>query len=267
MVVKLESELSENRYRFKGTVGPFRLGDNSRECYAPHFANELFVGSQRVDAIMAAPESGAHTATAKIRYSVHRGKRSGGKRSTAPISVDLGPSVFEAEQELEAIVQVLASDAPNPVIEKRDDAISGAMADCFRPVQVAAVKREFGRSGIELTGFIMIDTPPPVPVAFDVFVLHGGLEYAAGNFVRDCASNGLSAWGFSLEKWEHGNAEPVNIVLRANPRLAEETTDIFEVWVGELTYADIPVGDTRQPPPRPDMQKLMERYLKQPGRP
>ncbi|MFN0057615.1 MAG: hypothetical protein ACKVX7_04090, partial [Planctomycetota bacterium] len=255
--IEFQSDLPRGRYAFRGELGAFDLGESSRPSVMPHFSGEYVSGMRDHDAVLAAPpDPGTHIVTARLKFSIHRAKHSGSKRSSSPIPNEFGPAIFDAEPELTASVEVRDPDDENPVKKIHDPLLACEMTKAFRPSRLFVRKNPFAEGRHELSGYILIDAPPPAAVAFDVFVRVGEREFQAGNFTRGRGTSGLSEWGFMIDRWTHGTSQPVSVVFRANPQLVEETTDLFEVWVGELLYENVAVADTEPPREPPRLPKI-----------
>jgi hypothetical protein len=82
----------------------------------------------------------------------------------------------------------------------------------------------------------------PANVAFDVFGRRDGVER---QLTTICASRRIGAGGeFHYSRSEFfPDAETIDLVLRSNPRVAEESLDITLIWGGEIVYEDAPLRE------------------------
>ena len=81
----------------------------------------------------------------------------------------------------------------------------------------------------------------PEDVAFDVFARYDGHDYLLGEETVHKGEN-LEALLFS-NAFEHLRPSPshLDIILRPNPAAARKTTDIFQIWNGQIILKDLPV--------------------------
>jgi hypothetical protein len=108
----------------------------------------------------------------------------------------------------------------------------------------------FGRS---LRAQVRLKLPqPPVNVAFDVYWRVGEREWLIDYLVVPAGSRGTALTAPPiLHRQTQLDGFPswvgsVDLVLRTNPRAAEATVDITEVWDGEIVIEDVPL-DRRLP--------------------
>ncbi|MHC4218143.1 MAG: hypothetical protein ACYSU7_06760 [Planctomycetota bacterium] len=222
---------SQVSYRSRMEFGAVRLGD--------HEVSEA--GRRSGGGIIAASSSGR--GGGGIRIDVPPG--------TYTVSVDIEVSIRGATvpddeplvrwtKTFTAPLRVEPDDAD--VVGRRPDAaFEEVLCDLVKVRQCALdASRGSWRARVNL------DLPqPPVSVAFDVFWRQGDREWLVGALVvpagsrskslaappglhRPPALDGFPAW-----------VETVDVVLRTNPRLAEATVDIIEVWDGEIVLPDV----------------------------
>ncbi len=81
---------------------------------------------------------------------------------------------------------------------------------------------------------------PPVALAFDVLVGSAGNEIHVGS-ITFAKLQYCDAIQWVQFPWPDGTHGPVNVILRANPNLALESMDIYEIWGGEIVFKELPV--------------------------
>ena len=80
---------------------------------------------------------------------------------------------------------------------------------------------------------------PPVDLAFDVVLVQGGREFKAGS-VSFAAGVGNSSWGTGGSGLRLPGPT-ADVILRGDPAVAAATTDLTEVWDGEVVFKDVKV--------------------------
>ena len=108
-------------------------------------------------------------------------------------------------------------------------------------VRIGTMTYSYGDSG----GFIGI-LNPPVDVAFDVFGrFHGEERHLCTRYMKaglvGMRSGVLDPSNPVTDLFP--SAESIDIIFRANPRVAEQTTDITEIWDGEIVFEDVPLPE------------------------
>ena len=96
----------------------------------------------------------------------------------------------------------------------------------------------FEVSPSRLGGMILLQAPP-VDVAFEVFARIDGQEYRLGS-VR--AAKGDYRVSDDQTLYQGPKVDRLDIILRSSLDAARWTTDLYEIWDGELEYRDVPVG-------------------------
>jgi hypothetical protein len=92
---------------------------------------------------------------------------------------------------------------------------------------------------------------PPENVAFDIFLRHGGHETKVGETIREKGDNGSQ--DFSLPPvTANSPARSIDLIFRSSPRLARTTSDLMQIWDGEVVLHDLPVPAPFIGPPQYD---------------
>ena len=154
---------------------------------------------------------------------------------------DLSGPAAEFDVPLSASFDVMHTARAAGIVLKRDPTLQHALEAGVRP-------REF-RFGGQNTVITKIEVhAPPTNVAFDVFIRVRGREHKQGSFIAHANAT------FDCDLWSEFAIAPFDscdVIFRSSATAAaERTTDMFEVWQGELVYTGIPVrpeAQTRAP--------------------
>ena len=80
---------------------------------------------------------------------------------------------------------------------------------------------------------------PPVGIGYEVFARWGGQEKKLGRFAAPAGKRN-HGYGTGTEVGEL-TAEKIDLILRPSIDAAISTTDVFEIWDGEIVIRDLPV--------------------------
>jgi hypothetical protein len=137
-------------------------------------------------------------------------------------------------------------EAVDVVALRPDPALEDTLCELIEVRQCALVA--FGRS---LRAQVRLKLPqPPVSVAFDVLWRVGQREWLVDYLVVPAGSRGIALATPPIpHQWGQLDGFPswvgsVDLVLRTNPRVAEATVEITEVWDGEIVLEDVPLDRT-----------------------
>jgi hypothetical protein len=148
-------------------------------------------------------------------------------------------------------LEILPADSPDPLRLIADPSLASEFlaAIRFRMVFLLAGGSP-GPWQPEL--MISVDDRVPMDGAFDLFVLVGGREIRLGEFLvrRDESPALISSVSWNVECGEARYFVPI---LRASADVARNTSDIFEIWDGELRFD--PVEIPQSPPPAGAVQR------------
>ena len=149
---------------------------------------------------------------------------------------DDGPFERTVTRDLEADFEVIPGHAPISLV-------TAPTSETLRPL----FKLQLSLNTYSLSANIDVKALP-VDLAFDVFIRTGGKEYLFGgiNFKKNIDSNyGIGGGG-------NGYPQPfpdhVDIILRSSETVARSTTNLTQIWKGEIVFKDVPV---RLPATRP----------------
>jgi hypothetical protein len=198
--------------------------------------------------------SGRSSGGSKIRPDIPLGKHvlsmdvtcRGGRIQPAgdfgPTDDDASLIVAEWYVHLEKEFEVVPADA-QVIAKVKDDSKAAALQQCISVEQVNASRT--------LASCMPRIDAPPVDVAFDVLWRHDGAEgwlagitQRAGRNWRDADRELISR---SLRTIPEGVAS-VDLVFRSNPQLAETSSEITEIWDGQIIIKDVPVKWAKESP-------------------
>lgn len=132
-------------------------------------------------------------------------------------------------QELSADFQVVRGPTPMTTV-------SAPSASALQPLLSVRMNSGVKQSHVS----IMVDAkPPPVNLAFDVFLRINGKEYPAGTVNFHAGANA----GFSTRASNLPAELPssVDVIFRSSEGVARETADMTQIWKGQIVLPNIPV--------------------------
>lgn len=96
-------------------------------------------------------------------------------------------------------------------------------------------------NGRWFNGIVRTDGPPPMPVAFEVFVRVDDREWRIGSM--HLAATDTTSWGIgdSVKDFP-ADVNTVDVIFRSSAEVARGTTDIIEFWSGEIAYENVPLA-------------------------
>lgn len=269
VAIKFESDLPIGRYRCRREYRDFRIGSNPPENYKISSSHELLGNRQEDTVYLHASAAGPQFVSATVEYSLFRNSPSGALLAIPQTFAHAKDRsvVLNYRKQITANILLLAEGDSDPLIRLYDRSLGDKLQQCFRPSGLTAQETDHEDAGFALTGYVAFVKATPVSVAFDVVVRDQDIDYPAGKFTLKRGVHDTVSYGFQVSHWNRELVGPVTVVLRSNPSVAEETTDTFEMWVGELVYPDVPVGDNRLPPPEPDYERIIESSRDKKGKP
>jgi hypothetical protein len=158
----------------------------------------------------------------------------------ASVDPDDGKPLLQWETTFTAPLQVEPEDV-DVVARRPDPALEDTLCELIEVRRCALVA--FGRS---FRAQVTLKLPrPPVNVAFEVYWRVGEREWLVDYLVVPAGSRGIALAAPPIpHQWGQLDGFPswvgsVDLVLRTNPRVAEGTVDITEVWDGEIVLKDV----------------------------
>ena len=121
------------------------------------------------------------------------------------------------------------------------------LADAVRAATEVDIRApEKGAKGYEI--HVRFENPP-IGVAFSVAVRVAGREFQGGGpedgYEQIACAKGQSSWAIVTRgDGVDEKVKQLDVVLRASGMMARRTTDVFEMWDGELVFKDVPVPGT-----------------------
>jgi len=138
---------------------------------------------------------------------------------------------------LTATFEVLRPGAGDGITLIQDPLLKGELLKCFQRLELH-VKRPDASKPNRCALVVAFD-PLPVGVSFDVYVRVKGKERRVGFLALPQKPE--------QGNWEMGCAldppvpETLDVIFRSSKAIARETTDVLEMWDGELVFESVPV--------------------------
>lgn len=128
--------------------------------------------------------------------------------------------------------------------------------ESLRPAVRAAIRADPlsvrpGGDGKVFLSSLLVFTNPPVDLAFRVVLRSGGREWPGGTVVVKSGFSGQHAVGFGAEVDDSFDARSMDVILRPSLNAATGTTDIFDVWDGEIVIENVPIDWPKPDAPAP----------------
>ncbi len=161
------------------------------------------------------------------------------------VSVFFGPLLDEEasrrchheDRLLTATFEVLRPGAGDGITLIQDPSLKGELLKCFQHLELH-VKGPDTSKPSNCTLRMAFD-PFPVGVAFNVYVRVKDKERRFGFLARpQKPEEGNYGMGSALDP---PVPETVDVIFRSSKAVARETTDVFEMWDGELVFENVPV--------------------------
>ena len=210
----------------------------------PPLRSNPYFGPARVPLIAPAGAPGEKSVRCRVKVSAYRlppRDQSGGSQV-------IRPAAYSFERDLVANVSVReAGDIPAVGLVRGGH----TPADLQRCIIICQWFPGSAKPSDRNTVSLIVEAPYlPIPVAFDVIVRTGSTEQRLATFVHRATPSSAIVF-YDQTSIQLTLAEPLekaDIILRSNPNVATQTTDIFQIWDGELIYPDFkfrspPVAD------------------------
>jgi len=138
---------------------------------------------------------------------------------------------------LTATFEVLRPGAGDGIRLIQHSSLRGELLKCFQRLQLHVKRPDPSRLNCCTLGAVF--DPLPVGVAFDIYIRVKGKERRVGSLARPAMPE---QGGYELRFWlDPPVPEMVDVILRSSKAIAQETTDVLEMWDGELVFENVPV--------------------------
>jgi hypothetical protein len=138
------------------------------------------------------------------------------------------------------VVEQLAPEHDVALVERPELGAAVRAAVTVNHVRVDSLRTpDLGGDGVARAALSVTFNKMPEGVAFDALLRFGDLEVSAGGPV--VRKGERTTWMLQSQDFRDPGDPTADVVLRANPRLARETVDVFQIWDGEVTVKGVPV--------------------------
>ena len=191
------------------------------------------VGGSKFEPKFHFPKLGHHSLRLIGRIDVHH--------SDNTSNPDRGPVVHSAPVDLSAPFDVELPSPQNAVRMVKDPAMADRLRASMRPDEFQYNIWDPG----SIFGMVKVEDLP-TNIAFDVFCRYGGNEYPLGQIALAAGASGVwprcdSQLGKRLPK----PPPTIDIILRPSADAAHKTLDLYQIWDGELVFANVPIRDLK----------------------
>lgn len=179
---------------------------------------------------------GAHTLVAIVTHQIYRGTEEQLNRIE-----ELEP-LMDWTSEHEIMVEIVGED--EPVVTLIDDSSlestirSRALVDLAHDEVSIGGNMSYRHAGH--FGFLMIDNPP-IDLTFDVVGRADGVETLIDTRTFRAGTSHQGQFFTKSVRDLFPEARAIDIILRANPAVAERHPEIVEIWGGEIVFRDVPL--------------------------
>lgn len=193
--------------------GPVHLSNSGSS------SGSSFGGGASGSSLPAGQPIGKHRLHLKVELAtVHRG--------ALPSTAD-GPFDRTVIRNLDSDFEVIPGHAPIATV-------TAPTADTLRPL--FTFKLELNGNSLSINAHT---EPSPVDLAFEVFIRADGKETRATGiyFIK----NSGGGFGTSTTDYPKPLPDHVDVILRSSEAVARGTTNLTQIWKGEIVYKDVPV--------------------------
>ena len=154
--------------------------------------------------------------------------------------------VYTGQRTIVGEIEVLAEEPPDLFKQTHSPELDQAIVDCLALSEFEWVRNGAGSEAESTTcldGTLWFTSPLPIGVALEAYAEFGDRRIEASNGITVSSGGSADSKRSTSLRFEFDGRPPrrITVILRSSKAKALRTTDLYEIWDGELLFEDVEV--------------------------